>query len=106
MRKLVMLAREITKKEIELGIGSENSSTRLSPIFKTLHMNVPIKANKIYKPSLPINPTEGTPLVQVPLLFVPHDTSYIFATPSIIVVAAPIWACPAIPRVGLYSSLV
>ena len=84
MKKLVLLAREITKKEIKLGIGTENSSTRLSPIFKTLHMNVPIKNGKIYKPTLPINPNEGTPLVQVPLLFVPHDESYIFATPSII----------------------
>ncbi|MHA1440663.1 MAG: hypothetical protein ACTSPK_02210 [Candidatus Heimdallarchaeota archaeon] len=84
MRKLVMLAREITKKEISLGIGSENSSTRLSPIFKTLHMNVPIIDGKIFKPTIPIDPTQGMPLVQVPLLFVPHDESYIFATPSII----------------------
>jgi hypothetical protein len=79
-----MLAREITKKEISLGIGSENSSTRLSPIFKTLHMNVPIKDGKIFKPSIPIDPLQGMPLVQVPLLFVPHEESYIFATPTII----------------------
>lgn len=79
-----MLAREITKKEISLGIGSENSSTRLSPIFKTLHMNVPIKDGEIFKPSIPIDPSLGTPLVQVPLLFIPHDKSYIYATPSII----------------------
>jgi len=79
-----MLAREITKKEISLGIGSENSSTRLSPIFKTLHMNVPIKDGKIYKPSIPIDPLDGTPLVQIPLLFIPHNESYLFATPSII----------------------
>ncbi len=46
MNKMVMLAREITKKDIDLGNGTERRSTRLSPIFKTLNLNIPIKNSK------------------------------------------------------------
>ncbi|MHA1585932.1 MAG: hypothetical protein ACTSUW_01235 [Candidatus Heimdallarchaeota archaeon] len=84
MKKMVMLAREITKKEIDLGIGTERSSTRLSPIFKTLNLNIPIENNKKYTPKIPINPFDGTPMLVMPLLFIPHDESYLFGTPSII----------------------
>ncbi len=84
MKKMVMLAREITKKEIDLGIGTERSSTRLSPIFKTLNLNIPIKNNEKYTPEIPINPFDGTPMLVMPLLFIPHDESYLFGTPSII----------------------
>ncbi|NHJ33604.1 MAG: hypothetical protein FK732_12155 [Asgard group archaeon] len=84
MKKMVMLAREITKKEIDLGIGTERSSTRLSPIFKTLDLNIPIKKGEKYTPEIPINPFEGTPMLVMPLLFIPHDKSYLFGTPSII----------------------
>ena len=79
-----MLAREITMKEIEMGIGTERSSTRLSPIFKTLDLNIPIKKGKKYTPEIPINPFEGTPMLVMPLLFIPSDESYLFGTPSII----------------------
>ncbi|NHJ06255.1 MAG: hypothetical protein EAX90_15620 [Candidatus Heimdallarchaeota archaeon] len=84
MLKLVMIAREITKKEIELGIGKERSSTRLSPIFKTIDLNVPIKNKEIYIPSIPINPFEGTPLLLMPLFYVPFDESILFGTPIIL----------------------
>jgi mannose-1-phosphate guanylyltransferase len=84
MKQLVMLAREITQKEIELGIGTERSGTRLSPIFKTLDINIPIKAGKKYTPEIPINPFAGTPMLLMPLLFIPHDESMLFGTPSII----------------------
>ncbi|MEA2069790.1 MAG: hypothetical protein U9O98_00715 [Asgard group archaeon] len=83
MIKLVMLAREITKKEIEVGIGTERSSTRLAPIFKTLHLNIPLKNGELYTPSFPIDVTEGVPILQLPLDFIPHDTSILFGTPSI-----------------------
>ncbi len=78
-----MLAREITQKEIELGIGKERSSTRLSPIFKTIDLNIPIKNAKIYKPKIPIDPYAGTPLLLMPLIFIPHNESLLFGTPSI-----------------------
>ena len=78
-----MLAREITVKEIELGIGKERSSTRLSPIFKTIDLNVPIKDRKLYTPTIPIDPFEGSPLLLMPLTFIPHDESLLFGTPSI-----------------------
>ncbi len=84
LKRMVMLAREITKKEIDLGIGTERSSTRLSPIFKTLNLNIPIKDGKPYKPEIPINPFEGTPMMVMPLLYIPHDESYLFGTPSIL----------------------
>lgn len=84
MKQLIMLAREITQKEIELGIGTEPSGTRLSPIFKTLDINIPIKAGKRYNPLIPINPFEGTPMLLMPLLFIPHHESVLFGTPSII----------------------
>ncbi|MBD3191022.1 MAG: hypothetical protein GF308_10280, partial [Candidatus Heimdallarchaeota archaeon] len=79
-----MLAREITHQEIELGIGTERSSTRLSPIYKTITLNIPYKKRKLYRPSIPIDPTEGTPILAMPLLFIPHDESVLFGTPSII----------------------
>ena len=82
--KLVMIAREITAKEIALGIGTERSGTRLSPIFKTLDLYLPIKEKKLFKPAIPINPFEGTPMLMMPLLFVPHETSVLFGTPSIL----------------------
>ena len=84
MKKLVMIAREITQKEIEMGIGKERSSTRLTPIFKTIDLNVPIKNNKVYIPSIPINPNEGLPLLLMPLHYIPHDESVLFGTPSIL----------------------
>ncbi|MHA1155325.1 MAG: hypothetical protein ACTSQK_04380 [Candidatus Heimdallarchaeota archaeon] len=83
MKKLVMLAREITAKEIELGIGKERSSTRVSPIFKTIDLNVPIKEGKIYTPKIPIDPFEGSPLLLMPLFYIPNDESLLFCTPSI-----------------------
>ena len=84
MKKLVMLAREITEMEIKQGIGTERSSTRLVPIFKTLNINIPIHAGKKYTPAIPINPQEGTPMLSMPLLYIPHHESYLFGTPSII----------------------
>ncbi|HUT82928.1 MAG TPA: hypothetical protein VMZ29_17160 [Candidatus Bathyarchaeia archaeon] len=84
MKLLVMIAREITQKEIDMGIGSELSGTRLSPIFKTLDLNIPIKDNKRYTPTIPIDPDEGIPMLLMPLLNIPHDKSILFGTPSII----------------------
>ena len=84
MKKLVMIAREITKKEIEMGIGKERSSTRLSPIFKTIDLNVPIKDHEVYTPTIPINPYEGVPLLLMPLYYIPHDESILFGTPTIL----------------------
>ncbi|NHJ38681.1 MAG: hypothetical protein FK731_01520 [Asgard group archaeon] len=84
MKRLIMLAREITQKEIELGIGTEPSGTRLSPIFKTLDLYIPIKSGKKYTPLIPIDPFEGTPMLMMPLLFIPHHESILFGTPSII----------------------
>ncbi len=84
MKIMVMLAREITKKEIDLGIGTERSSTRLSPIFKTIDLNIPIKDGKQYTPKIPIDPFEGTPMLVMPLLYIPYDESFLFGTPSII----------------------
>lgn len=84
LKHLIMLAREITNKEINLGIGTERSSTRLSPIFKTLDLNIPIKNRKPYTPDIPINPNDGTPMLVMPLFYIPHDESYLFGTPSII----------------------
>lgn len=78
-----MLAREITIKEIELGIGKERSSTRLSPIFKTIDLNIPIKNGEIYSPTIPIDPFEGSPLLLMPLIYIPHDEALLFGTPSI-----------------------
>ncbi len=78
-----MLAREITIKEIELGIGKERSSTRLSPIFKTIDLYIPIKNGKLYTPKIPIDPFEGSPLLLMPLIYIPHDESILFGTPSI-----------------------
>ncbi|MHA1212522.1 MAG: hypothetical protein ACTSSH_08680, partial [Candidatus Heimdallarchaeota archaeon] len=72
------------QKEIEMGIGTERSGTRLSPIFKTLDLNIPIKGSKVYTPTIPIDPFEGTPMLVMPLLFVPHEKSVLFGTPSII----------------------
>lgn len=79
-----MLAREITHKEIELGIGTERSSTRLSPIYKTITLNIPYRKGELYQPNIPIDPTMGTPILAMPLLFIPHDESILFGTPSII----------------------
>jgi mannose-1-phosphate guanylyltransferase len=84
MKKLVMIAREITQKEIDLGIGTERSGTRLSPIFKTLDLNIPIKEKEKYTPSIPIDPFDGTPMLLMPLLFIPHEDSVLFGTPSIL----------------------
>ena len=89
MKKLVLLAREITQKEIELGIGKEHSSTRLFPIFKTIDLKIPIKNGKKFEPSIPIEPFQGTPLVLIPLLYLPHQESLLFATPSIIEAIKP-----------------
>ncbi|NHJ84536.1 MAG: hypothetical protein FK734_03690 [Asgard group archaeon] len=84
MIKLVLLAREITQKEIAVGIGTEQSSTRLTPIFKTLDLRIPIHNGKPYQPLIPINPFDGTPLMVMPLLYIPHHDSILFGTPSII----------------------
>ncbi|MBN1328266.1 MAG: hypothetical protein JXA54_02220 [Candidatus Heimdallarchaeota archaeon] len=84
MKILVMIAREITQKEIKLGIGTELSGTRLSPIFKSLDLNIPIKNNQLYTPEIPIDPNEGTPMLLMPLLTIPNDKSILFGTPSII----------------------
>ncbi|NHJ49676.1 MAG: hypothetical protein FK733_17935 [Asgard group archaeon] len=84
MKKLVMIAREITQIEIEKGIGTERSGTRLSPIFKTLDLNIPIKEGQKYIPSIPINPFDGTPMLMMPLLYIPNEESILFGTPSII----------------------
>ncbi len=84
LKILVMIAREITQKEINLGIGSELSGTRLSPIFKTLDLNIPIKDNQRYIPDIPIDPNLGTPMLLMPLLNISSDKSILFGTPSII----------------------
>ncbi|MFW9922344.1 MAG: hypothetical protein ACFFDW_03545 [Candidatus Thorarchaeota archaeon] len=84
MKKLVMLAREITEKEISKGIGTEQSSTRLSPIYKTIDLNVPIKDGIPFDFAIPINPFIGTPLLLMPLLFIPHHESYLYGSLTIV----------------------
>jgi len=79
-----MIAREITQKEIAMGIGTERSGTRLSPIFKTLDLNIPIENKKVFTPEIPIDPEKGTPMLLMPLLFIPHKTAMLFGTPSIL----------------------
>ena len=58
-----------------MGIGTERSSTRLSPIFKTLDVNIPLQDGKEYTPEIPIDPFKGTPMLLMPLIYVPHQES-------------------------------